>query len=127
MYIKTVLLCSVIAFPTVSLAERGSFEFSTNGKQYVFDPSSIKSIEYTQQKSPAEDRLGFQFSDTGAEKLKRLTHENMGKKLTIAYKGNPISTAYILQNLKYGMQISTKDTPRIVLKQILNDYGVANE
>jgi preprotein translocase subunit SecD len=51
-----------------------------------------------------------------------MTRQNIGKHMTIAYDDNKITSAVIASRLSTSFRISTKDIPRTLLMQILNDY-----
>lgn len=73
------------------------------------------------------DSLGIYLTDRCGERLEDITDKNMGKKLTISYLGNELSTVMIVQRLKRNFRISTKDTPRVVLMWVIDDYNVSLE
>jgi preprotein translocase subunit SecD len=54
----------------------------------------------------------------------KTTKQNIGKKLFIYYKGNLLSSANIVSVLRNTFRLSGKEMPRIVLMQLLYDYGV---
>ncbi|MFE8045807.1 SecDF P1 head subdomain-containing protein [Brenneria goodwinii] len=127
MHIKICLLWLSVLIPLTANAEKGEFELSVGAQKHIFDSSCIKSIHYARQDETGSDNLGFHFTDDCGERLSKITRENMGKKLTVSYLGNELSTAMILQLLKSNFRISTKDTPRVVLMRVIDDYGVPVE
>ena len=73
------------------------------------------------------DSLGIHLTDRCGDRLAKITHENMGRELTISYLGNELSTAMIVQRLKSNFRISTKDTPRVILMRVIDDYNASLE
>ncbi|ATZ94174.1 Insecticidal toxin complex protein tccz [Dickeya fangzhongdai] len=124
---KIGLLCLSLLIPFASYAEKGEFKFSVGTQNHIFDSSCIKSIHYVRQDETGADSLGIYLMDRCGEQLEDITDKNMGKKLTISYLGNELSTVMIVQRLKRSFRISTKDTPRVVLMWVIDDYNVSLE
>ncbi|MEI7181271.1 Insecticidal toxin complex protein tccz [Pectobacterium carotovorum] len=124
---KVGLLCLFVLIPFTSFAEKGTFEFSVGTQNHTFDSPCIKSIQYMKRDETGSDSLGIHLTDRCGDRLAKITHENMGRELTISYLGNELSTAMIVQRLKSNFRISTKDTPRVVLMRVIDDYNASLE
>lgn len=124
MQIKHLLLSVLALMPFSSYAEKGNFEFSGGAQKNIFNASCVKSISYLSQDETGSGSLHFQFSDSCGKRLLKMTHENIGKKLTFSYSGNELFTGLIVQQLNSNFRISTKNTPKVIVMQVINDYRV---
>lgn len=122
MQIKFRVLLLVVLVPLTSTAAKGSFVFSVGNEKTSFDSECVKSIDYVEKDETGADNLVFRFSDECGKRLSDMTRQNIGKHMTIAYDDNKITSAMIASRLSTSFRTSTKDTPRIMLMQILNDY-----
>ncbi|MCU6383749.1 SecDF P1 head subdomain-containing protein [Enterobacter quasiroggenkampii] len=128
MQIKFGVLLLVVLVPLTSTAAKGSFVFSVGNEKTSFDSGCVKSIDYVEKDETGAENLVFRFSDECGKRLSDMTRQNIGKHMTIAYDDNKITSAMIASRLSNSFRISTKDIPRIILMQILNDYdGVRDQ
>lgn len=124
MHIRTGLLFLALFAPLTSFAAKGNFDFVVGGKAHVFASTCVKSIEYVAPNEVHAESLVMSLTDACGKRLATITHDNIGKKLTISYRGHELSTAMILSRIGGNFSISSKDIPRVVLMQVLDDYGV---
>lgn len=122
MQIKFGVLLLVVLVPLTSTAAKGSFIFSVGNEKTLFDSGCVKTIDYVEKDEIGAENLVFRFSDECGKRLSNMTRQNIGKHMTIAYDDNKITSAMIASRLSTSFRISTKDIPRIMLMQILNDY-----
>lgn len=122
MQIKFGVLLLVVLVPLISTAAKGSFIFSVGNEKTLFDSGCVKTIDYVEKDEIGAENLVFRFSDECGKRLSDMTRQNIGKHMTIAYDDNKITSAMIASRLSTSFRISTKDIPRIMLMQILNDY-----
>lgn len=122
--LKTTLILAALLFPFFSVAEPGSFIFEVNGTKKTYSKECIKSISYLSSDEIDSENVNFSLSDECGKALYKTTKQNIGKKLFIYYKGNLLSSANIVSVLRNTFRLSGKEMPRIVLMQLLYDYGV---
>lgn len=125
MHIRKGLLCLAALIPLMSYAEKGGFDFSVDGNIYALSADCIKSITYVENDEIYAENLMVTLNDECGKRMVNITRDNIGKQLTILYKGNTLSTAMIASRLASNFRISSREIPRVVLLQILNDYEVA--
>lgn len=121
---KSALFLATLLSPFASLAGPGSFIFEVNGTKETYSPKCIKSISYVDSDEIDSENVNFSLSDECGKVLNKTTKQNIGQKLSIYYKGNLLSSANIVSVLRNTFRISSKEMPRIVLMQLLYDYGV---
>lgn len=122
--LKSTLFLAALLFPVASVAGPGSFIFEINGTKETYSPECIKSISYVDSDEIGSENVNFSLSDECGKMLNVTTKQNIGKKLSIYYKGNLLSSANIASVLRNNFRISGKEMPRMVLMQLLYDYGV---
>lgn len=122
MQIKFGVLLLAVLVPLTSTAAKGSLFFSVGNEKTSFDSGCVKSIDYVDKDETGAENLIFRFSDECGKRLSDMTRQNIGKHMTIAYDDNKITSAVIASRLSTSFRISTKDIPRTLLMQILNDY-----
>jgi len=122
MQIKFGMLLLAVLVPLTSTAAKGSLVFSVGNEKTSFDSGCVKSINYVEKDETGAENLIFRFSDECGKRLSDMTRQNIGKHMTIAYDDNKITSAMIASRLSTSFRISTKDIPRTLLMQILNDY-----
>lgn len=122
--LKSALFLAALLFPVASVAGPGSFIFEVNGTKETYSPECIKSISYVDSDEIGSENVNFSLSDECGKMLNVTTKQNIGKKLSIYYKGNVLSSANIASVLRNNFRISGKEMPRMVLMQLLYDYGV---
>ena len=122
--LKSALFLATLLFPVASVAGPGSFIFEVNGTKETYSPECIKSISYVDSDEIGSENVNFSLSDECGKMLNVTTKQNIGKKLSIYYKGNLLSSANIVSLLRNNFRISGKEMPRMVLMQLLYDYGV---
>lgn len=122
MQIKFGVLLLAVLVPWTSTAAKGSLVFSVGNEKTSFDSGCVKSIDYVEKDETGAENLIFRFSDECGKRLSDMSRQNIGKDMTIAYDDNKITSAVIASRLSTSFRISTKDIPRTLLMQILNDY-----
>ena len=122
--LKSALFLAALLSPFASVAGPGSFIFEVNGTKETYSPGCIKSISYVPNDEVDSENVDFTLRNECGKKLFVNTKQNIGKKLYIYYKGNLLSSATIVSVLRNTFRISSKEMPRIVLMQLLYDYGV---
>lgn len=122
MQIKFGVLLLAVLVPLTSTAAKGSLVFSVGSEKTSFDSGCVKSIDYVEKDETGAENLIFRFSDECGKRLSDITRQNIGKHMTIAYDDNKITSAMIASRLSTSFRISSKDIPRTLLMQILNDY-----
>ncbi|TCW46446.1 hypothetical protein EDC53_10713 [Phytobacter diazotrophicus] len=122
MQIKFGVLLLAVLMPWTSTAAKGSLVFSVGNEKTSFDSGCVKSIDYVEKDETGAENLIFRFSDECGKRLSDMSRQNIGKDMTIAYDDNKITSAVIASRLSTSFRISTKDIPRTLLMQILNDY-----
>ncbi|KAF6660226.1 Insecticidal toxin complex protein tccz [Enterobacteriaceae bacterium EKM102V] len=124
--LKSALFLVAFLFPLVSVAGPGSFIFKVNGTKETYSPECIRSISYVDSDETGSENVNFYLSDECGRMLNVTTKQNIGKKLSIYDKGNLLSSANIVSVLRNTFRISGKEMARLVLMQLLNDYGVTH-
>ncbi len=122
MQIKFGVLLLAVLVPLTSTEAKESLVFSVGNEKTSFDSGCVKSIDYVEKDETGAENLIFRFSDECGKRLSDMTRQNIGKHMTIAYDDNKITSAMIASRLSISFSISTKDIPRILLMQLLNDY-----
>lgn len=122
MQIKFGMLLLAVLVPLTSTAAKGSLVFSVGNEKTSFDSGCVESISYLEKDEIGAENLIFRFSDECGKRLSDMTRQNIGKHMTIAYDDNKITSAMIASRLSTSFRLSTKDIPRTLLMQILNDY-----
>ncbi len=122
--LKSALFLAALLFPVASVAGPGSFIFEVNGTKETYSPECIKSISYVDSDEIGSENVNFALSNECGKMLNVTTKQNIRKKLSIYYKGNLLSSANIASVLRNNFRISGKEMPRMVLMQLLYDYGV---
>jgi hypothetical protein len=121
---RSALFLAGLLFSFASVAGPGSFIFEVNGTKETYSSECIKSISYLDSDEIDSEDVNFSLSDECGKILSITTKQNIGKKLSIYYKGNLLSSANIASVLNNNFRFSSKDMPRMVLMQLLYDYGV---
>jgi hypothetical protein len=122
--LKSALFLAALLFPFASVAGPGSFIFEVDGTKETYSPECIKSISYVDIDEIGSENVNFSLSDECGKVLNKTTKKNIGKMLSIYYKGNLLSSANIASVLSNNFRFSSKEMPRMVLMQLLYDYGV---
>lgn len=125
--LKTALILAALFFPFASVAGPGSFIFEVNGIKKTYSPECIKSISYLAGDEIDSENVNFSLNDECGKMFDKTTKQNIGKKLSVYYKGNLIFSANIVSVLRNNFRFSSKDMPRMVLMQLLYDYGVKHD
>lgn len=123
---RTAIFLVTFLIPVTSIAEPGDFTFAINGTQEVYPSTCIESISYIDNDEIDAENVIFSLSDECGNKLYITTKQNIGKNLSVYYKGNLLARAMIASVLKSHFRLSSKEMPRMVLMQLLNDYGAAD-
>lgn len=120
MYKSMILLFSIL-LPLMSAAAKGDFDFLISGEKIPVDYECIESIHYLDKDEVEAENLFFTLTDACGKKLSTITRQNIGKKMSITYNGNKITSALLVSTLSTSFRVSTKDIPRVILMQILDD------
>ncbi|MEM6052101.1 Insecticidal toxin complex protein tccz [Erwinia sp. P7711] len=123
MLIKSVMLLLVVLLPFSASAAKGDFDFMSSGETLSFNSECIESIHYVDKDEVDAENLSINLTDACGKKLSTMTRQNIGKQMSITYNGNKLTSALIASRLSTSFRISTKDTPRVLLMQVLDDYG----
>ncbi|WP_038903408.1 hypothetical protein [Dickeya zeae] len=118
------LLGMALFYSSTSCAVGSDFIFRVNNETYRFPASCIEHLEFHDKSDDYPERVDMNLTGECGEKLSVLTTQNMGKELEIYYKDHLLMHALILSILKSGIMLETKNVPRVILMQILVDYGV---
>jgi len=127
MQIRFEVLLLAVLVPLTSTAAKGTLFFSVGNEKTSFAPECVKSIDYVEKDEIGAENLIVGFSDECSKRLSEMTRQNIGKQMAIAYDDNKVTSAIIASRLITSFRISTKDIPRILLMQILNDYDAVRD
>ncbi len=127
MYTINGLLFLIVLIPLTSFAAKEDFDFSIGGKSNSFDSTCIESIQYVEKDEVYTENLIMRFTGECGKRVSAITRQNIGKQMTISYGANKLTSALIVSRLGISIRISTNDIPRVLLMQILNDYGASRE
>lgn len=127
MDIKSGVFLLAVFMPLTSIAAKGDFDFSVGSDKTSFDSECVKFIEYVERDEVDAENLVFRFSDECGKRLSTMTRQNIGKQMIITYEGNKLTSSMIVSRLSTSFRISTKDIPRVLLVQILNDYATVHD
>lgn len=127
MHIKTIVFCSAMLLPSISFAEKGSFDFIIDRAINSYPPSCIESVQYVDKNEIDSEELQITLTEKCGKMISEITKKNIGKQAVITYKNNRLTTVNIISRLGSSFRISAKNMPKIVLMQILDDYGVRND
>ncbi|WP_038913214.1 hypothetical protein [Dickeya zeae] len=119
-----ILLGMVLFYSSESCAVGSDFIFRVNNETYRFPASCIEHLEFHDKSDDYPERVNMNLTGECGEKLSDLTTQNMGKVLEIYYKDQRLIHTLILSRLKSGIMLETKNVPRVILMQMLADYGV---
>lgn len=119
-----ILLGMVLFYSSESCAVGSDFIFRVNNETYRFPASCIEYLEFHDKSDDYPERVNMNLTGECGEKLSALTTQNMGKELEVYYKDHRLMHALILSKLKSGIMLETKNVPRVILMQMLADYGV---
>ncbi|YCI79966.1 Insecticidal toxin complex protein tccz [Enterobacteriaceae bacterium] len=126
MHIKSWTLLLTLLMPLSSVAEKRDFHFSAADVDASFEPGCIKSIKYAVDEYN-EGHVDFILTDECGKRFSVFTRQNLGKKMTMAYKGHQLISAMITSRLGSNFRIPAQDIPKVVLMQILTDYDTAQD
>lgn len=125
MFTKVGALSFMMLITATAQAEKSPFELSVGAQKFIFQPSCIKSLEYTQRDETDSEYLSFNLTDACGERMEKITVENMAKQMVISYRGNSLFHSMITQRLRKSFRFTTEETSRIVLMQIIKDYDAS--
>lgn len=114
-------------FPLSAFADKGDFTFKVGDNVKAIPSSCIESISYEEKDEIDSEGVYISLTTACNQLLYQVTRENIGKMAHFSYRDNLISSVVITSALRKSFRISSKEIPRLVLKQMLNDYGLANE
>lgn len=119
------VLAVLMASPAI--ASVGDLTFKVDEKVEVYSRTCFESIGYVDKDEVGNENLDFNLNAECGKRLAELTRANIGKRLSVYYEGNKLSSANIVSVLRNSFRLSSNEMPRVVLLQLLNDYGVKQE
>ena len=126
MNIRIVLFIATL-LPLQAFADSGDFTFRVGDSVTAIPYLCVESLGYQSKDVMDSESVNLLLTTECGRLLYQVSRQNIGKKARISYRENLISSAVITSVLGSSFRISSKEIPRLVLKQMLNDYGVANE
>lgn len=126
MNIRIVLFIAAL-LPLQAFADRGDFTFRVGDSVTAIPSSCVESLGYLSKDEIGSESVNLSLTTQCGRLLYQVSRQNIGKEARISYRENLISSAVITSVLGISFRISSKEIPRLVLKQMLSDYGVANE
>lgn len=87
--------------------------------------SIIESIYYVARDEVESENVIFNLTNVCGKRLYKVTRQNIGKSLSIYYKGNLLSSTMTASALNNNFSLSSKEMPRVILMQLLNNYGLS--
>ncbi|KOA72252.1 hypothetical protein AFL22_00405 [Pantoea sp. CFSAN033090] len=121
--LRSGILFAAFIISGVAIAEPGGFTFDINGAQEPYPAACIESIYYVARDEVESENVIFNLTDECGKRLYKVTRQNIGKSLSIYYKDNLLSSAMIASALNNNFRLSSKEMPRVILMQLLNDHG----
>lgn len=122
-----IMLFIAALLPLQAFADRGDFTFRVGDSVTAIPSSCVESLGYQSKDEMDSESVNLSLTTECGRLLYQVSRQNIGKEARIYYRENLISSAVITSVLGSGFRISSKEIPRLVLKQMLSDYGVANE
>lgn len=122
-----IMLFIAALLPLQAFADRGDFTFRVGDSVTAIPSSCVESLGYQSKDEMDSESVNLSLNTECGELLYQASRQNIGKKARISYRENLISSAVITSVLGISFKISSKEIPRLVLKQMLSDYGVTNE
>ncbi|MGG7447262.1 SecDF P1 head subdomain-containing protein [Kosakonia oryzendophytica] len=122
-----IMLFIAALFPLSVFADKGDFTFKVGDSVTDLPSSCIKSVGYTEKNEIDSEEVNVDLTTECGHLLSQVTRQNIGKIARFSYRGNLMSSATIISVLGSNFRISSKESPRVVLMQMLNDYGTAND
>lgn len=117
-------LSLVLLYSSASSASGGDFIFRVNDESYRFPADCVESLEFHDKEEGYPERIDMRLTDECGRRVSDLTTQNIGKQLAIYYEHNQLMSATIASRLRSNIMLPTTETPRMVLMQVLADYGV---
>lgn len=122
-----IMLFLAAFLPLSVFADKGDFTFKVDDSVTVIPSSCIESVGYEGKDEVNSESVYISLTTECSQLLYQGTRANIGKMAHFSYRDNLMSSVVITSALRSSFRISSKEIPRLVLKQMLNDYGVANE
>ncbi|MEQ9888083.1 Insecticidal toxin complex protein tccz [Pectobacterium zantedeschiae] len=113
-----------LLYSSAASASGGDFIFRVDDESYRFPSDCVESLEFHDNEEAYPERINMRLTDECGSRVHDLTTKNFGKQLTIYYKQNQLMSATIASRLKSNIMLQIDKTPRVVLMQVLVDYGV---
>lgn len=117
-----ILSAFLLALPCTSLAAKGDFTFSAGNEVMTVPASCVTSFADQPKAEEVPDYAVMQLTSACGEKLKRLSRQHIGQRLSIAYNGSPLTSALLVSVISISFKIEYSTTNRMVLRQALHDY-----
>lgn len=117
-----VLCAFLLALPCTTLAAKGDFTFSAGNEVVTFPAGCVSSFADQPKAEEVPDYAVMQLTSACGEKLKRLSRQHIGQRLSITYNGSPLTSALLVSVISISFKIEYFTTNRMVLRQALHDY-----
>lgn len=115
-----------LLYSSASSAAGGDFIFRVNDEEHRFLAQCVKSLEYHDKDEVYPERVNMTLTAECGKKLNALTRQNVGEQFAIYYGSNLLMRATIQTLLSSNIMLTTDKTPRMVLMQLLTDYGITH-
>ncbi|WP_333494893.1 SecDF P1 head subdomain-containing protein [Kluyvera sp. CHPC 1.251] len=123
MFLRAVFSIAML-IPVHAWADKGDFTFQIADSVNAIPSACVASLEYSPKDEFDSENVFLSLNSECAKPLTQLTRQNIGKTAIIFYRGNALSPVVITSALGITFRISSKQIPRVILLQMLNDYGV---
>lgn len=126
MNIRALFLISAL-LPLQAIAYKGDFSFKVANSTHLIPSSCVESPGYNPKDEVGSENVVFSLTTDCRKHLAQITRQYIGGKAVFSYRDNKLSPVVITSVLGSSFRISSKEISKIVLMQMLNDYGVKNE
>lgn len=113
-----------LLYSSVSSAAGGDFIFRVNDEEHRFPARCVESLKYQDKDEAYSERVNMGLTAECGKTFSELTSQNVGKQLAIYYESNLLMSALIVSRMGPNIMLTTDKTPRVVLMQLLTDYGI---
>lgn len=111
-------------YSCASNAAGGDFIFRVNNEEHRFRARCVESLTYQNKDEVYPEKVSMRLTAECGKTYSELTTKNVGKQLAIYYESNLLMSALIISRMGPNIMLTTDKTPRVVLMQLLTDYGV---
>ncbi|MCW2484962.1 hypothetical protein J5069_03530 [Candidatus Symbiopectobacterium sp. NZEC127] len=113
-----------LLYSSLSNAAGGDFIFRVNNEEHRFPARCVDSLKYQDKDEMYPERVSMRLTTECGKTYSELTTKNVGKQLAACYESNLLMSALIISRMGPNIMLTTDKTPRVVLMQLLTDYGV---